>query len=86
MAGIMIDRFGKNVPFLKKDAEHFTMNVKVAVSRQFFSWVMGLGSGIQIIGPVWVVDEMKEEIRRLSKQYLQENQHESGITGSDEKI
>ena len=47
---------------------------------------MGLGSGIQIIGPVWVVDEMKEEIRRLSKQYLQENQHESGITGSDEKI
>ena len=86
MAGIMIDRFGKNVPFLKKDAEHFMMNVKVAVSRQFFSWVMGLGSGIQIIGPVWVVDEMKEEIRRLSKQYLQENQHESGITGSDEKI
>ena len=86
MAGIVIDRFGKNVPFLKKDAEHFTMNVKVAVSRQFFSWVMGLGSGIQIIGPVWVVDEMKEEIRRLSKQYLQENQHESGITGSDEKI
>ena len=86
MAGIMIDRFGKSVPFLKKDAEHFTMNVKVAVSRQFFSWVMGLGSGIQIIGPVWVVDEMKEEIRRLSKQYLQENQHESGITGSDEKI
>ena len=32
------------------------------------------------------VDEMKEEIRRLSKQYLQENQHESGITGSDKKI
>ena len=62
------------------------MNVKVAVSRQFFSWVMGLGSGIQIIGPVWVVDEMKEEIRRLAQQYLQENQHESGITGSDEKI
>ena len=86
MAGIMIDRFGKNVPFLKKDAEHFVMNVKVAVSRQFFSWVMGLGSGVQIIGPVWVVDEMKEEIRRLAQQYLQENQHESGITGSDEKI
>ena len=86
MAGIMIDRFGKNIPFLKKDAEHFTMNVKVAVSRQFFSWIMGLGSGIQIIGPVWVVDAMKEEIRRLAQQYLQENQDESGITGSDEKI
>ena len=25
---------------------------------------MGLGSGIQIIGPVWVVDEMKEELRQ----------------------
>ena len=86
MAGIMIDRFGKNIPFLKKDAEHFTMNVKVAVSRQFFSWIMGLGSGVQIIGPVWVVDAMKEEIRRLAQQYLQENQDESGITGSDEKI
>lgn len=69
MAGIIIDRFGKDVSLIKKDKDHFTVNVPVAVSRQFISWVMALGNGVKIIGPENVVEQVKEEIKRLVLQY-----------------
>ena len=71
MAGIVIDRFGKDVTLLKKDKEHFQINVKVAVSPQFLSWVIALGDGAKIVGPENVVQKMREEIARLTRQYLE---------------
>ena len=69
LAGVMIDRFGKDVPMVKKDEKHFTVTVKVAVSRQFLAWVMALGEGAKIVGPDTVVEQIKEEIERLYRQY-----------------
>ena len=69
LAGVMIDRFGKDVPMVKKDEKHFTVTVKVAVSRQFLTWVMALGEGAKIVGPDAVVEQIKEEIERLYRQY-----------------
>ena len=69
LAGVMIDRFGKDVMMMKADAEHFYVNVKVAVSRQFLSWVMALGDGAKIVAPERVVDKVREEIARLAEQY-----------------
>ena len=65
----MIDRFGKDVRMLKVDDEHFRVVVKVAASKHFIHWVMALGEGAKIIGPESLVDEVKEEISRLSNQY-----------------
>jgi len=69
LAGVMIDRFGKDVMMVKVDTEHFYVNVKVAVSRQFLAWVIALGDGAKIIGPESVVLEVKKEIERLVGQY-----------------
>ena len=69
LAGVMIDRFGKDVAIMKKDGEHFAVIVKVAVSRQFLSWVIALGEGAKIVGPESVVEQMKKEVDRLTKQY-----------------
>lgn len=69
LAGVMIDRFGKEVTMVKVDEEHFYVNVKVAVSRQFLSWVMALGDGAKIIGPERVVIKVREEVERLVRQY-----------------
>jgi predicted DNA-binding transcriptional regulator YafY len=69
LAGVMIDRFGKDVTMVKKDSEHFTVHVKVAVSRQFLSWVMALGYGAKIVGPKRVVQQVNMEIERLIEQY-----------------
>ena len=65
----MIDRFGKDVMLVKVDAKHFYVNVKVAVSRQFLAWVIALGDGAIIIGPVSVVLVVMIEIERLAMQY-----------------
>ena len=69
LAGVMIDRFGKDVMLIPKDEEHFTVNVDVHVSSQFLGWVFSLGEGVKIIGPDEVVEQMKQEIQRLKRQY-----------------
>lgn len=69
LAGAIIDRFGKDVTLHKVDAEHFTVNVDVAVSSQFLHWVMSLGKGAKILAPESVVKQVQEEIKRLSEMY-----------------
>lgn len=68
-AGVMIDRFGKSVTMIKTDEEHFVVNVTVAVSRQFLSWIISLGDGVVITAPEDVVELMKDEIRALNIRY-----------------
>lgn len=70
MVGVLIDRFGKDIPLTAIDGEHFEARVNVALSPQFFGWIIALGPGITIAGPEAVVDMMRQEIRRLVAQYL----------------
>lgn len=69
LAGVIIDRFGKDVMLIPADAEHFTVNVNVRVSSPFLGWIISLGEGMKIVGPDEVVEQMKKEIERLSRQY-----------------
>ena len=69
LAGVIIDRFGKNAILFPTDDEYFTVNVEVHVSRQFLGWVFSLGDGIKIVGPDDVVEEMRMEVTRLIQQY-----------------
>ncbi len=69
MAGIAIDRFGRDVSVLKKDEDHFIVNVNVAVSRQFLAWIVSLGDGVRVLGPDTVVRQMREEAERLAAVY-----------------
>lgn len=72
LAGVIIDRFGKNVMLIPEDETHFTVNVDVHVSKQFLGWIISLGEGVKIVSPDEVVDQMKKEIERLARQYLHE--------------
>lgn len=69
LAGIIIDRFGKDVMMILVDEEHFTVNVDVHISRQFLGWVFSLGEDIKIVGSDDVAKQMKMEIERLLEQY-----------------
>ena len=69
MAGVIIDRFGKEAMMIPADADHFRGSVEVHVSPQFLSWIISLGDDVKIIGPEDVVERMREEIMRLSRQY-----------------
>ena len=39
LAGVIIDRFGKDIMLIPADENHFTVNVDVHVSKQFLGWV-----------------------------------------------
>ena len=69
LVGVVIDRFGKDVTISPVDDEHFTVNVNVAISSQFFGWVFALGTGVKILGPSNVVERMKQEIDELHEFY-----------------
>ena len=72
MAGILIDRFGKDIFLVPVDEDHFRTQVDVAVSNQFFGWIFALGGDIRITGPEDVVEKMRREAKRLSEQYKEE--------------
>ena len=69
LAGVIIDRFGKEVMMIPADEEHFTVNVTVLVSSQFLGWVFSLGEKVKILAPDEVIEQMKAEGKRLLLQY-----------------
>lgn len=69
LAGVIIDRFGNDIMMIPKDDKYFTVNVQVHVSRQFLAWIISLGEGVKILSPDEVVEQMKDEIERLRRQY-----------------
>lgn len=69
LAGVMIDRFGKDIMMIPEDKEYFNLSVDVHVSRQFLAWIISLGEAVQIVSPNEVVEEMKSMIEGLREQY-----------------
>lgn len=69
LAGVIIDRFGKDVILIPAGDGHFIVNVRVMVSRQFLGWVFSLGEKVKILGSDTVIRQMRAEGQRLLAQY-----------------
>lgn len=72
MIGTIIDRFGENIVVLpsKECPDCFEAYVKdVVISLHFLHWVLALGKDISIIEPEDVLEDMREEIKRVAEQY-----------------
>lgn len=69
MADILMDRFGDQIALAPDGAGHFTCSVRLAVSPQFFGWLFGLGDGIRVTGPDWVVEALREQLRQAAALY-----------------
>lgn len=67
--GVVLDRFGKEVSVRKRDAEHFSVRVQVALSGQFYGWLTGLGAGAKITAPADVVKEYRDYLQGVILQY-----------------
>lgn len=68
-AGVVIDRFGKEVSMIPVGETHFRINVKVLVSNQFLGWIFALGEGVEIKGPTNVRKLMEDELKAIQKIY-----------------
>lgn len=69
MAGVIIDRFGKDTVMLRHDDEHFIAYVEVVPSDQFIGWIIGLSSYVQIMEPSSVVKQIKDLLSKQMELY-----------------
>ena len=60
MVGIMIDRFGRDIPIVPVNDEEFETRIDLAVSPQFFGWLFALGPDIRVTSPGFVINRIRE--------------------------
>lgn len=63
--GVIRDRFGKEIMIRPDGDNHFIFTTNVAISPQFFSWIFGLSGGVQIIAPIDVQENFKQELKKM---------------------
>ncbi len=69
LLGVVIDRFGGKVFISKADKDRFKVNVKVAVSPVFYSWLFNFGTDVKILSPQKIADEFRERAKAIAKHY-----------------
>ena len=69
LAGVVLDRFGKEIMLLPVDDGHFKICIKAVVSPQFMGWVAGFGPEVRITAPQSVADSFAEMCRNILRQY-----------------
>ncbi len=69
IVGVVLDRFGRETTIVPVDNGQFRARVPVAVSRQFFGWVTGIGNQMRIVGPEHVRKEYQEYLREIMEGY-----------------
>ena len=69
LAGAVIDRFGRGLILAPDGGEHFTVTAPVAVSPQFYAWLLGFGEEAEILGPPAVREGLKEHLAKVQKLY-----------------
>ncbi len=72
LVGVVIDRFGKDISIIPTDAQHFMIRIHAAISPQFLAWIFGLGSGVKILHPGSVIEQMEKQLKEVSQLYFPE--------------
>ena len=66
----IIDKFGEDIQILAYDMESFKIEIDIAVSNIFFSWIFGFSGKVHIKSPEYIkqkyVDMIKQEAKQLS--------------------
>ncbi len=69
LAGVVLDRFGRDVMLVPADEDHFRVTVEITTSPQFFGWLTGLGGEIKILRPERVRKAYADHIRSVLANY-----------------
>lgn len=69
MVGVLIDRFGKEIPIIPLDNDRFQAHIEAAVSPQFIGWIASLSDGLKVTAPESVVQQLADLAKRLTAQY-----------------
>lgn len=69
LLGVVLDRFGEELPVRRDGPDAFLVRVRVAVSPQFLSWVFGFGEQARIVSPASVAERMRTQAAQVAAQY-----------------
>lgn len=69
LAGVVIDRFGRDSMLVPDGPEHFTFTAPIAVSPMFLGWIISFGDKAKILYPQSVADQCRELLERTLAQY-----------------
>jgi len=67
LANVVIDRFGKNITMVPDGDDHFTVNIRVALSPVFYGWLFQFGELCEVVSPQSLRDELIKRAKLLLK-------------------
>ena len=69
LAGVVLDRFGKDAMLVPDGNEHFTFTTEIVVSPVFYGWLAGFGERAEILFPESVRAEFAAQCRKTLELY-----------------
>lgn len=72
MAGVMIDRFGKEVSMRRLPNGKLLVRTEIMVSPPFFGWVAGMAGKVKITAPEDVAEDARNYLKKIIKQWDEE--------------
>lgn len=69
LAGVVLDRFGRDVMLVPDGDDHFTVMLDVVASPTLWGWLFGLGDGVEVLSPQWAVEEFRTHLESVLALY-----------------
>lgn len=69
LAGVVIDRFGKDIMLIPDGPDHFTCMAEIMVSPIFYGWIASFGTRVRLLSPADVVAEFENHIHSMIELY-----------------
>ena len=69
LAGVVLDRFGKDILLIPDGENHFIYAAEIRVSPLFYGWVASFGTRVRILSPEPVVRGFENLCREILEQY-----------------
>ena len=74
LAGVVIDRFGRDIMLIPDGEDHFTCMAEVKVSPLFFGWIASFGTRVRLLSPESVVRDFRDCVEGIRNLYGQEKE------------
>lgn len=72
LAGVVIDRFGKDIMLIPDGPAHFTCMAEIMVSPIFYGWIASFGTRVRLLSPQDVVEGFLDTCRSTLEQYREQ--------------
>ena len=69
LAGVVLDRFGKDVFLTPSEDGTFSFETEIVVSPQFYGWLFSFGKDARILRPQSVKDGFAQYLKQTAELY-----------------